>query len=442
MANKKVVAGQAEEVFQDYETQPVPEEKRTRWYSQGMVWAGSAFCLPAFSIGATLAANMSFGSFMVATLIGSAILTLVAALIGVIGAKTHLPSAFTSRFALGTGGSKVFGLVVALSLFGWFGFQCSYFASSTIATLQLFGLSGGSMAMWTIIGGLAMMITAVIGFKGIKVLSNFGVPLLFALVAIAFIVTCTKTDMATLKAASAASAGKMGIPAAVVTVVGSFIAGACIVPDFSRYSKYPKDAAYGSFLGFMISFPLILVLGAFFYYAYASFDLCQVFIQFCGLGFFAAIVLILSTWTTNDNNLYSSVLGISNAIGNDRIPRWLLTVIVGVVSTLLGVLGLINYFLNFLNLLGVLIPPFAGAIIADYFLYGRKNGSYDFANADKVPTWNVGPCVAAVVGMIVGLLCNYTGILSFLTAICPASILAILGAVATLAIYNACTKKN
>jgi cytosine permease len=385
-----------------------------------------------------LASAMNFWSFFAAVIIGSFILTIIGSLVGGIGAHTHLASAFNSRFTLGTGGAKIFGLIIAVSLFGWFGYQCSYFASSTISTLKMFNISGGNPTVWAVVGGLAMMITAVIGFKGIKWLSNIGVPLLFVLVAVAAIITAVKVDFSDLRAASAAAKGGMSISSAILTVVGSFIAGACTISDFSRFSKEPKDATYGCILGFMISFPIILLLGGFFYYAYSSFDLCDVFITYCGLGLFAAVVLIISTWTTNDNNLYSSVLGITNAIGDKlSIPRWLLTVIVGLISTLLGALGIMNYFTAFLSLLGVLIPPVAAVIIADYYIYNKKTGLYEFENVGKLKSFRINTCVSSLVGMAVGLICNYTTLLSGLCAIIPSCIVAMAAAILCLVIYNA-----
>ncbi|MCQ2452460.1 MAG: cytosine permease, partial [Oscillospiraceae bacterium] len=415
----------APEVLEDYETKPVPENKQMRWFSQGMVWAGSAFCLVAFSVGGMLASAMSFGSFLLAVLIGSAILCAIASSIGVIGAKTHLASAFTSRFTLGTGGSKIFGLIIALSLFGWFGDQCSSFGLSAVATFALFTVSAGSVALWSVIGGIAMMITAVVGYKGIKFLSNFGVPLLFILVFIAAIITAVKVPGANLAAASVAAAGHMSIPAAITAVVGSFISGACTIPDFSRFSKYPKDATNGCVLGFMISFPIILLLGGFFFYAYSTADLCSFFITQCGLGVFAAFVLIVSTWTTNDNNLYSSVLGITNALGEKlKMPRWLLTVIVGVISTILGTLGIMDHLTSFLNILGVCIPPIAAAIICDYYAYNKNTGLYSYENVKKIPLFRVNTCVAALIGIAIGLLCNYTGIFAAVLAFVPACLVA------------------
>lgn len=49
----------------------------------------------------------------------------------------------------------------------------------------MFKLAAGievNLTACIVIGGLLMMITAIVGYKGIKVLSQFGVPLLFLLV--------------------------------------------------------------------------------------------------------------------------------------------------------------------------------------------------------------------------------------------------------------------
>ncbi len=216
-----------------------------------------------------------------------------------------------------------------------------------------------------------------------------------------------------------------------------------MIPDFSRFSKKDSDAVSGCILGFMISFPVILLLGGYFYYAYATSDLCSIFITQCGLGVLAAFILIVSTWTTNDNNLYSSVLGITNALdGKVKMPRWLLTVIVGIISTLLGAAGIIDHFTSFLNLLGVLIPPTAAAIIFDYYLYNSKSGLYNYDKVGKLPAFRVNVCVSAVVGIVIGLLCNYTGIFAGVLAVLPACIVAMLGTLIALVIINAVTGKG
>lgn len=431
-----------EGIFEDYATRPVPEEKRFGWLSQGMVWSGVALCLAMFSVGGMLASAMDFNAFIIAVLLGSAIVTVIGSLTGFIGARTHMSSSFNARFALGVGGGKIFGLILAVSLFGWFGYQCYYFAGSMITTLGMFGFSGGSLSMWAIVGGLLMMITAVVGFGGITLLSNLGVPLLFLTVLIAAKITVGQVEFSVLQAAARQAAGDMGLSSGIVMVVGSYISGACIISDISRFSKKTKDAVCGCLLGLMIGFPLLLLLGGFFYYSYGSTDLCEVLVTHCGLGLFVPFVILISTWTTNSLNLYSSVLGISNALDDYiKLPRWSLALAVGVISTILGALGIMDTFASFMNLLGVVIPPVAAVIIADYYFYNWNSGLYAYESVDKLENFRVNTCLSAIVGILVGLLCNYADI-GFFRALCsvlPASILAMLASVIALIIYNTVT---
>lgn len=434
---------ESKEFFEDYAVSPVPEEKRITWFSQGLVWGGVAFSAAMFSVGGTLAASMAPATFVAAVLLGTLIVTVIASLIGVIGARSHLTSAFNARFALGVEGGKLFGLILALSLSGWFGYQCCYFANSTVSTLRMFGFSGGSPVAWTIGGGLLMMVTVITGFNGIMLLSTLGVPLLFMLALVAVVMTAGQGDLSALWAGTGAASGSMGLSGGVVLVVGSYITGACITPDLSRFSRRPKDAVGGCILGFMIAFPILLLLGGYFYYVCGVSDLCDVLGSRCGLGLFIPFVQLISIWTTNNYNLYCSVLGLSNALdGHAKPPRWLLTVAAGSVSTLMGALGVMEALVSFLNLLGILIPPVAAVIIADYYLYNRNSGLYAYKSVKELRNFRANTCLSALVGMAAGLLCDYSniGFLHTLCSIIPSCIVTMLASVAALAIYNMVTR--
>ena len=77
-----------------------------------------------------------------------------------------------------------------------------------------------------------MMITAIVGYKGIKMLSQIGVPLLFAL--ILFGVGKTFAMVPAAEILSSAPETKMSFATAVSLMVGSFIVGVSIVQDFAR----------------------------------------------------------------------------------------------------------------------------------------------------------------------------------------------------------------
>lgn len=398
--NEKV----ATTILDDYENRPVPPEKCFGWYQQGAVWLGCGFCLAAFSLGGQLAEGLGFGKACIALLLGCVILTIMSAAIGAIGATTHLSSSVTSRFTFGIGGAKIFGLICAVSLFGWFGYQCSFFGQSAVAVVKMAAGVSPNESVLTVIGGLAMMITAIIGYRGIKMLSNFGVPMLFLLVIAAVIKTLTQISFGDI-----VSSGPVGtsitLGSGIVLVVGSFAVGASMIPDFSRYSKTVKDSNIGCFLGYGIGYFLIVFMGMIFTYAFSENNFTNILINKLGFGYIAAFVLIVATWTTNDNNLYQSVLGISNAIdGVVKVPRVALTVVVGIISTAFGALGVVNIFVPFLCFLGVVIPPLAAVIIADYYFFNKNN--YDYAKIDKQPSFYVNNCIAALIGILIGCTMN------------------------------------
>ncbi len=392
------------ERLDDYEDRPVPLENCMGWLEQGAVWLGSGFCLPAISLGGQIALGMGFWKACLTLFLGCTILTVIACLVGAIGAQTHLSSAVSSRFTFGIGGAKIFGVICAVSLFGWFGYQCSYFGQSAVAIIQMSTGITLSETLFTVIGGLAMMVTAIIGYRGIKALSNVGVPLLFVTIVAALVVTLFRIPFSEV-VSSVPIGAEMSVGSGIVLVVGSFIVGVSIVPDFSRYSAKISDSTKGCILGYGIGYFAIVFMGMVLGYAFKENDITDILINQIGFGYIAAFVLIIATWTTNDNNLYSSARGITNAAyGIVKIPRIGLTVVIGLISTMLGALGIANIFVPFLNFLGVVIPPIAAVIIADFWIYHRSN--YKFELMDRQPTFYVDNCIAALIGSLVGCTMN------------------------------------
>ena len=79
-----------------------------------------------------------------------------------------------------------------------------------------------------------------------------------------------------------------------------------------------------------------------------------------------------------------------------------MTLLVGIISTIVGICGIYNYFINFLNVLGILIAPLSGIIIADYFICNRSKYDESPDTVDRGVRWNaiVAWFVASLVGMI------------------------------------------
>ena len=75
---KNITPVKEKEVLNDYEATPVPDSEHMSWLSQGAVWIGASFCLAAIQTGGILANGLSFGQSIIAILVGSAILTVLA----------------------------------------------------------------------------------------------------------------------------------------------------------------------------------------------------------------------------------------------------------------------------------------------------------------------------------------------------------------------------
>jgi len=403
--NKHIKQGaETKEVFNDYEFCPVPEEKTNTWKSQVFVWLGVGFCLTAFTLGGQIALGLGFWPTVAAVFLGGIILTFVGCLVGAIGVRSGLSSTVSSRFTFGTYGAVTFGLINAVCNFGWFGYQCTFFGSSITSMFKLAAGVDVSITVCIVVGGLLMMLTAIVGYKGIKRLSQVGVPLLFLLV-IAGVVK-TFTIVPATQIFSARPSAPISFATAVSLMVGSFIVGVSIVQDFTRYSRTVKDSSIGVTLGFTLGYPAVVICGAIFACAFQSNDLTNILIHILGFGYIAAFIIVVATWTTNDNNLYQSVLGLTNAChGIVKLPRWITTAICGIIATIMGALGMIDWFVPFLNLLCVVIPPITGAMLADFYLL-KNADRYRFDQMDKIPNFRADTSIGAIFGCLVGLCMN------------------------------------
>lgn len=369
-----------EEKYNDYEKTPVPKEARKTWFEQGMVWLGEGFGLSGLAVGGALADGLSFRDMLIVCVIGAFIVFLLATACALVSTHTHLPTSFSCRRSFGLKGAKLIGAILCFCNFGWYAFQADLFGNTISSVIQQ--LSGKSIApvIFTVIGGLAMSTTAIFGFKAIKRLSEIGLPLLFLLCIVAVVKTGTLVPYGDI-VNSGPVRTPISIPAGISIVVGSIVVGSfavgiAVMGDFSRFCKTPKDCAIGISLGYFWGYIPVMIFGAFFAYAFKNWNVVEVMIMSLSMGVFGALVLVIGQWTTNDNNLYGSVLGLMNTLdGISSIPRMKLTLLLGAISTAIAVLGVYKYFVNFLSILGVFITPIAGIMIADFFICNRE--SYD-----------------------------------------------------------------
>jgi cytosine permease len=375
----------------DYEREPVPQDKRKGWGKLSLVWIAGIVALSAIVLGGTLGSGMTLSQSIIASLVGTFILAILSAACSIVGARTGLSTALVSSFALGKYGSYAVSAVIAIALFGWFGVQLNLFSVSLQNVLMnTFSINIDPIYL-VLLGGLAMSISAIIGYKAIEKLSMVAVPLLAILLVSSLVRVLNGTSMAEVAQAPLTS-DPLSMGVAISLIIGSLATGAIIGPDISRYAKSTKDAVISSFVGYFVGFSIVLIISSILAKATTQVDIVQIMLTL-GWGSGALVILIIAQWTTNDNNLYSSALGFSVIFR--KVPKFYLSIAAGLIGTLLAVVGIYDSFIPFLSFLSVLIPPIGGIYVAD-FIINRKNYAFEkLANVKSANFLNIGIWVIA-----------------------------------------------
>lgn len=378
----------------DNATQRVPHDERKGFISVAFVAAGYCICMSGLYTGSAIAFGMDLKSAIIATLLGNMILSVYGGLVGAAGAKEGVASAMLARHSFGREGSKIIGILLAIVMLGWYAVQVGFFGSTMAALFPSGGLftSKYVAAFW---GGILMMLTAYFGYKGLNILSYIAVPAIAILASVGVVLSVQgaggMSEVFRIKPTQ-----PMTIGAAVVAIVGSFAGGAAAQSDITRYAKNVKICWAGTVFGYLIANSFIILAGYLITATTKEADPPVAFLAL-GLGIVALIILILAQWTTNDNNIYTASLGLSNCL---PFPKKKIVIVTGIVATIIGALGLADYFTAWLNILGVAIPPVAGVIICDYYII--KKQSYAYGPGTKYCRWNVWAFVSMLLSAILG----------------------------------------
>jgi cytosine permease len=181
----------------------------------------------------------------------------------------------------------------------------------------------------------------------------------------------------------------LGIIAGAGLVIGSFVSGGTATPNFARFAKTPKVGLIVTVIAFFIGNSLMFFFGAVSSIYVGGNDIFEVMLNL-NLFYIAILVLGLNIWTTNDNALYTSGLGLSNIFGLSKKTMVLLG---GLIGTLAAVWLYWN-FCDWLNILNCTLPPVGIILICSYFSHRKEYQD------DDTPKFQVN--WAAVIGVILG----------------------------------------
>ena len=370
----------------DYSLEAIPQSEKKGFMSMLVVMLGFAFFSASMIAGGNIGTSLNMGDFLKAVILGNILLCIYTGLLACIAGDTGLSTHLLARYSFGQKGSYLLSGLVSITQVGWFGVGVAMFA---IPVSKVTGIN-----LWTliIVSGLLMTATAYFGMKSLTILSMIAVPA----IAILGSVSAGKAigDVGGISGLLAIKpSGTMTMSAALAAVVGTFISGGTLTPDFTRFSKDRKTAMSTTVIAFLVGNSLMLAFGAIGAMVTGQSDISEVmFTQ--GLIIPAIIILGLNIWTTNDNALYGSGLGFANIT---KQPKSRMVIINGIVGTFLSMI-LYNNFMTWLNILNSFIPATGAVIIADYFIINK--GKYTDFKTTKFKSVNISAIIAWVAGVI------------------------------------------
>jgi cytosine permease len=338
-------------IAEGYARQLVPDAQLGGAHRVFFIVAGALCGLPVYVLAAQVVHGMGLGRARYAFLAGGLISGTLGALSAYCGARTRMNLAMLADEAFGLIGGRVVKTVIALSLVGWVGVILSVLgATAGSAISSLYGVSINS-AWIAIAAAVAVAGIALHGVRGLEQVGMVISPLLLGLLAWTFYKGCPPTAVSTLAAPTS-----LGFGAAVSAVVGEYVVGIVIQPDYGRFVRRPAGAGIASGLALGVAFPCILTLSAMPTYTCSAADLIAVMVA-VGIGLPAIALLVLGPWIDASACLYSGSLSLTNEVKRFRLP-WV-TVCSAGIGCVFAICHAERLFMPFLALLGVTFPPVA-----------------------------------------------------------------------------------
>lgn len=352
---------------------------------------GWGFLITGLLTGGALGAGLPFWpDLVVASFLGNFVNFIVGAAVGYIGWKTACNSGLLYRFVYGRAGVLVPVLFLALLTTGWQGIVVG---ASGFAWAQDF--DSPAFYVVSILAGVLYTATTYFGVRGI---ARVSVPAVAILVIVGLYAISMNLDKAggigafLQLSADSATKNPIAFTQAINIVIGSWIVGAVVMPEYTRFARRVWVALAIPFIVLIVSQWFLQVVGAMGSIVSGTADFTTYMSQqgflVAGLGL---IGMSLALWTTGDANLYLPVIQTASVL---RRPRRVMVIVWGTIGTILG-LGIYQHFLDWIDILANIVPPLIGPLIVDYYLVHRRR--YDTADLERLHAWN--PAAFAAYGI-------------------------------------------
>ncbi len=363
----------------DYPLSEVPQNARRGLLPMAFVLLGFTFFTATMWAGGTLGTAFSFSELLLVILIGNFLLGAYASALAYIAYKSGLNSVLMGRYCFGEVGSKLSDFVLGFTQIGWYAWGT---ATLAIVLVKVTGMSESWQTPLMVVFGMAFCLTAMVGFKGMDILSRVAVPLMLIFILISLYTGLIDVGGMT-GLLNIETTESLGFTAAITIVIGTFISGGTQATNWSRFASSGKVAVIATMTAFFVGNGLMVLTGALGTLIYQQADIVDVMLA-QGFMVLAVLMLFMNIWTTQDNTIYNFAVAGCNLLRTDK--RRTVTVVGAAIGTLLAVFGMYNFLIPFLVLLGTFIPPIGGIIMTDFWM--RHKGQYPSLGEAKLPAFH------------------------------------------------------
>lgn len=379
----------------DFPLSEAPRSARKGLLSISMVLFSFTFFTGTMFAGGKLGMAFNFVDMLWIAAIGNTLLALYAAALALIASRSGLNTVLMGRFCFGEAGSRLSDFLLGFAELGWYAWGT---ATVAIVLVKMLGLAEGFTLPLMVFFGMGFSITAIIGYKGLDVLSRVSVPLMFALLIVSmYIATQHVGGFSGL--AAVIPQQTMTVSAAITMVFGTFASGATQATNWTRLSRSGRIAVTASVVSFLLGNGLMIVAGAWCAMVYQQADIVEV-MMLQGLSFAAVVMLCLNLWTIQGPTIYNVAAATCHLVRSER--RRTMTLLAAAVGVLLAMGGMYEMLIPFLVLLGSVIPPIGGVIMADFWF--RHRGKYPALASVQLPRYNLAGLTAYAVGALLAYL--------------------------------------
>ncbi len=145
---------------------------------------------------------------------------------------------------------------------------------------------------------------------------------------------------------------------------------------YARRSSYGFYSAFGMYLGHYLSWICAGILGATAALALKRplIELDSGSISYNCLGAMGALTVVVAGWTTANPTLYRA--GLALQVVTPGWPRWLVTFIVGTITTIIACFPFVfTKLLDFVGIYGLLLMPVGAIVVVEHWLFPRLGWS-------------------------------------------------------------------